>query len=29
MAAAMIGVILVIGIFGPKTLNQPLEEISN
>ena len=29
MAAAMTGVILVIGIFGPKTLNQPLEEISN
>jgi MFS transporter, putative metabolite:H+ symporter len=29
MAAAMIGVILVIGFFGPKTLNQPLEEISN
>jgi MFS transporter, putative metabolite:H+ symporter len=29
MAAAMIGVILVIGLFGPKTLNQPLEEISS
>jgi len=29
IGVAMTGVILVIGIFGPKTLNQPLEEISN
>src|SRR6201997_5617443 len=29
IGVAMTGVILVIGLFGPKTLNQPLEEISN
>ncbi len=29
IGTAMTLVILVIGIFGPRTLNQPLEEISN
>jgi hypothetical protein len=28
IGTAMTLVILVIGIFGPRTLNQPLEEIS-